>query len=60
MNQMSYSREAIMKESKPSSYRRTHRKKNFSVGKPPMLVVDRLENLDRLPTDFPASSGELE
>lgn len=48
-----------MKEAKPSSHRETPRKKiHFSVGKPRMLAVARLENWDRLPTEFPVSSGE--
>lgn len=47
-----------MKEAKPSSYRETLRTNNLSIEKPLILTVDRLKNLGRLPTEFPASSGE--
>ena len=48
-----------MKEAKLSSHRGTPRKKiHFSIGKTPVLVVDRLQNLNRLPKEFSASGGE--
>lgn len=40
------------RQSPPARGELLERKIRFSIGKPPMLAVDSLENLDHLPSEF--------